>query len=546
MSASHTPRAKLDPREEHFLIPGPIEGLRLFLRRLGPNGGSHAAGVVLYVHGMSFPSALSIAHRFDGRSWRDELCDSGFDTWALDFCGFGGSDSFVEMSEPAELNPPLGRIESLSSQIEQAVRFICERQNCWNVSIVAHSGGCIATGHFAIRCPGLVNRLVFFAPIVRRVENGSNGKRFPAWRLVSLKDQWDRFVEDVPKGEAPVLSQEHFRDWGERYLETDAESQTRSPASVKTPCGLIQDVMDAWQGTLSYDPSKVRAPLAIVRGEWDTWCDENDARRLFDALTGSSEKRAITISRGTHLMHLEQSRHALHHETSLFLSEPSPKSSTHFDFRQQQILHEGDRTMPVMQEQQQRIPGYTSGGDGVAKSPITMQEWDELKKTALFSEEDVVYLRMSEELLKDHVEDLLAAWRGIVFDLPHLAAYYQNPRTHEVDTEYAKAVRKRFGQWILDTARAKYDQAWLDYQYEIGLRHHRAKKNQTDNGHTAGHIRGRDIFAFVPSILIPMKPYLAKNGHPPEVVERMYEAWWKSMVLQATLWCQPYFRENDF
>ena len=202
--------------------------------------------------------------------------------------------------------------------------------------------------------------------------------------------------------------------------------------------------------------------------------------------------------------------------------------------------------MPVMQEQQQRIPGYTSGGDGVAKSPITMQEWDELKKTALFSEEDVVYLRMSEELLKDHVEDLLAAWRGIVFDLPHLAAYYQNPRTHEVDTEYAKAVRKRFGQWILDTARAKYDQAWLDYQYEIGLRHHRAKKNQTDNGHTAGHIRGRDIFAFVPSILIPMKPYLAKNGHPPEVVERMYEAWWKSMVLQATLWCQPYFRENDF
>lgn len=63
---------RLDSREEHFLIPGPIEGLRLFLRYLGP--AARAGGLrksVLYVHGMSFPSALSIAHRFDGRSWRE-------------------------------------------------------------------------------------------------------------------------------------------------------------------------------------------------------------------------------------------------------------------------------------------------------------------------------------------------------------------------------------------------------------------------------------------------------------------------------------------
>jgi len=34
-------------------------------------------------------------------------------------------------------------------------------------------------------------------------------------------------------------------------------------------------------------------------------------------------------------------------------------------------------------------------------------------------------------------------------------------------------VRQRFGQWILDTAAANYDQQWLDFQREIGLRHHR-------------------------------------------------------------------------
>jgi len=26
----------------------------------------------------------------------------------------------------------------------------------------------------------------------------------------------------------------------------------------------------------------------------------------------------------------------------------------------------------------------------------------------------------------------------------------------------------------------------------------------------------------------------------------MYDAWWKSMILQATLWVQPYIKEGDF
>jgi hypothetical protein len=198
------------------------------------------------------------------------------------------------------------------------------------------------------------------------------------------------------------------------------------------------------------------------------------------------------------------------------------------------------------EQQQQKIPGYDLGGDKVAKSPISMQEWEELKKSALFSEEDVVYLRLSEEILADQVQDLLKTWRGIIFDHPHLRAYDENPKTHEVDTEYAKAVAKRFGQWVLDTARAKYDAAWLDYQYEIGLRHHRSKKNKTDNAHTLDHIRGRDLIAFCASIVVPMRPFLASRGHPPEIVNKMYDAWLKSMILQATLWAQPYFREGDF
>jgi len=192
------------------------------------------------------------------------------------------------------------------------------------------------------------------------------------------------------------------------------------------------------------------------------------------------------------------------------------------------------------------IPGYTYGTSAVVKSPISMEEWEILKKSALFSEEDVVYLRLSYDVLADQVAELLKVWRGVIFDHPHLRAYDEDPKTGKVDTDYAAAVGKRFGQWVLDTARAQYDQAWLDYQYEIGLRHHRTKKNKTDNGRTLGHIRARDLIAFSAAIVVPMRAFLAKKGHPPEIVARMHDAWWKSMILQVTLWSQPYIREGDF
>src|SRR6202046_1569474 len=93
---------RMDPREEHFRIPGPHPGLKLFVRYLpAQNSTDTPRRAVLHVHGATFPSALSIAHRFDGRSWRDALNDAGFDVWGLDFYGFGDSDRYPEMDQPA-------------------------------------------------------------------------------------------------------------------------------------------------------------------------------------------------------------------------------------------------------------------------------------------------------------------------------------------------------------------------------------------------------------------------------------------------------------
>lgn len=309
---------QLDAGERHFRIPSPVCGLELFLRYLPPSPPWAGERVVIYVHGATFPSALSIAHRFDGTSWRDALCAAGFHVWGFDFLGFGRSDRYAAMAEPDRAQPALGRVAEASAQLEAVVRFVCERQGLSQVSLIAHSWGSMVAAHFAGRCPGLVDRLVLFGPIARRPgKEGAPG--LPAWRVVSLQDQWDRFVADVPAGEAPVLSRRHFDEWGERYLDSDPDSRTRSPAAVKIPNGPSQDIAAALNGAFGYDPSLVRCPVAIIRGEWDSLCTDDDARWLFGALRNAPVRRDVKISRGTHLMHLEASRFALYRETEAFL-----------------------------------------------------------------------------------------------------------------------------------------------------------------------------------------------------------------------------------
>jgi hypothetical protein len=65
-------------------------------------------------------------------------------------------------------------------------------------------------------------------------------------------------------------------------------------------------------GELAYDPGLVRASVAIIRGEWDSMCTDEDARWMFDPLKSSPMRRDIKIGRAMHLMRPEKNRHALY------------------------------------------------------------------------------------------------------------------------------------------------------------------------------------------------------------------------------------------
>jgi hypothetical protein len=191
------------------------------------------------------------------------------------------------------------------------------------------------------------------------------------------------------------------------------------------------------------------------------------------------------------------------------------------------------------------IPGYTYGTDAVLRSPVSLDELKLLQQTLLLGDDDLRALRRSEDVLAPHVEAILDVWYGFVDANPHLLAAFTGP-DGQPNQNYLAAVRRRFGRWILDTAAAQFDQRWLDYQHEIGVRHTRRGKNRTDDVQAADQIPLRYVLALLIPITATLKPFLAEGGATADDVEAMHQAWVKAVLLQVILWSQPYVREGEF
>ena len=196
---------------------------------------------------------------------------------------------------------------------------------------------------------------------------------------------------------------------------------------------------------------------------------------------------------------------------------------------------------------QDTISEYATPGIGpMPAAPISMQEFQEMQEVALFTNEDVQYLRMSWDVLRDQVDAVLDAWYNFIATHPPLIKTFSRRSDGQPDQRYLAAVRQRFARWIEDTAQANYNQQWLNEQYEIGRRHHRTAKNQTDLVDSVEIVPFRYLAPLIFPMATTLKPFLANKGHTPDQVEKMSQSWLKSMLLQVTLWSQPYVKEGDF
>ncbi len=192
---------------------------------------------------------------------------------------------------------------------------------------------------------------------------------------------------------------------------------------------------------------------------------------------------------------------------------------------------------------QSDIPGYNYGDHGLPRSPVSLKELSSMEEAAGLAEEDRQWLRSAGEILVPNAERIVDSWRAVIGSQPELARVFFGP-DGRADEAYKAAVRKRFVQWIADVCERQHDQVWLDYQEEIGKRHTPAKKNQTDHAMTAPVVPLRYLIAFTGVTSTTIRPFLEESGRSSEDVQKMQNAWIKSMLLYLALWARPYVAEN--
>jgi hypothetical protein len=169
-----------------------------------------------------------------------------------------------------------------------------------------------------------------------------------------------------------------------------------------------------------------------------------------------------------------------------------------------------------------------------------MAELAALQLSVGWNAEDPKALQRAGDILASQTHQIVEHWRaGIIASIPRLARHSRSLDDQPLP-EYLKRSNRRFERWIIDTCRRPYDQDWLNYQMEIARRHTSAKKNQTDGVRSTSFVPLRDIIAFVAVMNQTIKPYLKATGASAEDVERMHQAWCKSLQLQVALWAKLY------
>jgi pimeloyl-ACP methyl ester carboxylesterase len=300
-----SPESKKIWSGEYWAKKGEVS-LYIFRKRMGsPQPGQAPLPVLFLVHGSSISSRPSFDLSVPAHgeySLMDKFAEYGFDVWTMDCEGYGKSTRTQGNSNIAS------GVEDLKAASEVVVRETGQKR----FHFLGESSGALRAGAFAMVRPDRVQRLVLVSFTWTGQGSPTLAKRAESLDFYRTHNRRPRdrdmirsiFTRDKPGTSDPAVA--------------EALADAELPFGDSIPTGTY---LDMTANLPIVDPLKLRAPVLIVRGEYDGIATEEDLLNFFKRLP-NPDRQFVMVPGATHAVGLGTNRHLLWHAARAFLDMP--------------------------------------------------------------------------------------------------------------------------------------------------------------------------------------------------------------------------------
>jgi pimeloyl-ACP methyl ester carboxylesterase len=291
--------------KEYWAKKGDLS-LYIFRKRLGdPAGVKTPLPLLFLAHGSSVSALPTFDLTVPGRddySLMDKFAQYGFDVWTMDFEGYGRSGKGSGNSD----------IASGAEDIKTAAEVILRETGQQRFHLYGESSGALRAGVYAMTEPDRVNRLVL-------VSFTWTGKGSPTLTKRAQSDDYYRTHNRRPRDREMIRSiftRDKPGTSDPAVAEAMADAELKFGDSV--PSGSYLDMTTKLP---LVDPSKLKVPVCILRGEFDGIATEEDLLNFFKLLP-VPDREFVVLPGAAHAVALGTNRRQFWHVMQCFLNMP--------------------------------------------------------------------------------------------------------------------------------------------------------------------------------------------------------------------------------
>jgi pimeloyl-ACP methyl ester carboxylesterase len=283
--------------------------LSMYRKRIGaPAAGAESMPVLFLVHGSSLSARSSYDLQVPGGaeySLMDVFARYGFDVWTMDHEGYGRSSITNGSADIAS------GVEDLKAAMDVLVHETGRNK----FHFFGESSGSIRAGAFAQAMPERVDRLIL-AAFTYKGEGADEIERRRK-NLETLRASPRR------KREASMIRSIFSRDGHPGIYDpamVEALVAAEMPFGDTIPAGTYVDMA---ANLPLVDPTKVKSPVLMTRGEWDGNSTDTDLLDFFRQLPNGDHQYVI-LPNTAHSQNFSKNRQLAWYVMKNFLAEPTP------------------------------------------------------------------------------------------------------------------------------------------------------------------------------------------------------------------------------